>query len=35
MSGWSSAWYVFALFALVLAFLFAAIFKYKHEPQAK
>ena len=35
MSGWSSAWYVFALFALVLAFLFAAVFKYKHEPQAK
>ena len=35
MSGWSSAWYVFALFALILAFLFAAVFKYKHEPQAK
>ena len=32
MTGWSSAWYVFAGFALVLAFLFAALFKYKHEP---
>ena len=32
MSGWSSAWYAFALFALVLAVLFAIVFKYKHEP---
>ena len=32
MTGWTSAWYVFAGFALVLAFLFAALFKYKHNP---
>ena len=32
MSGWSSAWYAFAIFALVLAVLFAIVFKYKHEP---
>ena len=33
MSGWSAAWYVFAGFALLLAILFAIVFKYKHEPQ--
>ena len=32
MSGWTSAWYVFAGFALVLAILFAFVFKYKHNP---
>ena len=32
MTGWSSAWYVFAAFAFVLAILFAIVFKYKHEP---
>ena len=32
MAGWSSAWYIFAGFALVLALLFAIVFKYKHEP---
>ena len=31
MSGWASAWYVFAAFALVLTILFAIVFKYKHE----
>ncbi|MBR4851639.1 MAG: MFS transporter [Tidjanibacter sp.] len=30
--GWSTAWYVFAGYALVVAILFALIFKYKHEP---
>ena len=30
MAGWSGAWYVFAAFALVLAILFAIVFKYKH-----
>lgn len=32
ISGWSSAWYVFAGYALVVAILFAIIFKYKHDP---
>ena len=31
-AGWSTAWYVFAGYALVVAILFALIFKYKHEP---
>ncbi|MBR4352285.1 MAG: MFS transporter [Bacteroidales bacterium] len=35
MAGWSSAWYIFAGFALVLALLFAIVFKYKHNPEAK
>ena len=34
MAGWSASWYVFAAFALVLAIVFAFVFKYKHEPQA-
>ena len=33
MGGWSSAWYVFAAFALVVGILFAFLFKYKHEPK--
>ena len=33
MGGWSSAWYVFAAFALVVGILFAFLFKYKHEPE--
>ena len=32
MAGWTGAWYVFAAFALVLAVLFALVFKYKHNP---
>jgi len=31
---WSSVWYIFAGYALVVAILFAIIFKYKHEPEA-
>lgn len=31
-AGWSTAWYIFAAYALVVALLFAVIFKYKHEP---
>lgn len=34
MSGWSTAWYVFAGFTLVVTFLFALVFKYKHDPKA-
>ena len=32
-AGWSTAWYIFAAYALVVAILFAIIFKYKHEPE--
>lgn len=30
MTGWSNAWYIFSAFALVVAILFAVLFKYKH-----
>ena len=30
---WSSVWYIFASYALVVGILFAICFKYKHEPQ--
>ena len=33
--GWPLSWYIFAGYALVVAVLFALIFKYKHNPQAK
>ena len=32
--GWSTFWYIFAAYALVVAVLFAIIFKYKHQPSA-
>ena len=31
-AGWSQAWYIFAAYALVVAVLFAILFKYKHQP---
>ena len=31
---WSSIWYIFAAYALIVAILFAVIFKYKHNPKA-
>ena len=31
MEGWSMTWFVFAGYALVVALLFAVIFKYKHD----
>ena len=31
---WSSVWYIFAAYALIVAILFAVIFKYKHTPPA-
>ena len=34
MAGWSTAWYIFAAFALVVGILFAIVFKYKHNPEA-
>lgn len=33
MEGWSSSWYIFAGYALVVAIVFALIFKYKHDPE--
>ena len=33
MTGWSTAWYVFAAFAFVVGILFAILFKYKHTPE--
>ena len=33
LQGWSTAWYVFAGYALVVAILFAIVFNYKHQPE--
>ena len=33
MAGWSTSWYIFAAFALVVGILFAIVFKYKHNPE--
>ncbi|MBE6187596.1 MAG: MFS transporter [Rikenellaceae bacterium] len=33
MEGWSHSWLIFAAYALVVALLFALVFKYKHEPE--
>ena len=33
MTGWSTAWYIFAAFALIVGILFAILFKYKHNPE--
>ena len=30
MAGWSEAWYIFAAFALIVAILFAVLFRYRH-----
>ena len=35
VEGWSSAWYVFAAYALIVAIVFAVVFKYKHVPETK
>ncbi len=35
IAGWSTAWYVFAAYALVVAIVFALIFKYKHDAPLK
>ena len=34
MNGWTDAWFIFAGFSLVVAILFAFMFKYKHTPEA-
>lgn len=33
MAGWETCWYIFAAYALVIAIVFAIIFKYKHTPE--
>lgn len=33
VSEWQSAWYVFASYALLVAIIFAIVFKYKHNPK--
>ena len=35
VGNWSSAWYIFAAYSLVLSIAFAFIFKYEHNPQPK
>ena len=32
-AGWTQSWYIFAAYALVIAILFALIFKHKHNPE--
>lgn len=34
IQGWSTSWLIFAAYALVVAILFALIFRYKHTPEA-
>jgi len=33
LEGWKTSWYIFAAYALVVAILFAIVFKYKHTPE--
>ncbi|MBE6195739.1 MAG: MFS transporter [Rikenellaceae bacterium] len=33
VAGWSTSWLIFAAYALVVALLFALVFKYKHTPE--
>src|SRR5690606_25548570 len=33
LTGWETAWYIFAAYALVVMILFAILFKYKHDPK--
>lgn len=33
MAAWTNTWYIFAAYALVVAILFAILFKYKHNPE--
>ena len=35
MAAWSNTWYIFAAYALVVAIMFAILFKYKHTPEQK
>ena len=33
MGGWTTSWYIFAAFALIVGILFAILFRYKHQPE--
>ena len=33
IAGWNTCWYIFAAYALIVAVLFAILFRYKHEPE--
>lgn len=33
--GWQTSWYIFAGYALIVAVVFAIVFKYKHQPETK
>ena len=33
MKDWSTIWYIFALYALIVTIAFALVFKYKHDPE--
>ncbi|MBO4612804.1 MAG: MFS transporter [Bacteroidaceae bacterium] len=35
LPGWQACWFIFAGYALVVAILFAILFRYKHEPEKK
>lgn len=35
VAGWSQAWFIFAAYALVVAVMFALVFRYKHTPETK
>ena len=35
VAGWSQAWFIFAAYALVVAVVFAIVFRYKHVPETK
>ena len=35
VAGWSQAWFIFAAYALVVAVVFAIVFRYKHVPATK
>lgn len=32
LEGWTTSWYIFAVYALIVTILFAIVFKYKHNP---
>ena len=33
LEGWTTSWYIFAVYALIITILFAIVFKYKHNPK--
>ncbi|HLU81485.1 MAG TPA: MFS transporter, partial [Flavobacteriaceae bacterium] len=33
LEGWTTSWYIFAVYALIITILFAIVFKYKHVPE--